>query len=210
MRHVRDAEFISVLLADGTCIWTDESTLRVEHESERGIVVLCPCTQESKLLHEIETIRGPRTGQEDEVKELHAPANDGDPFKTFLQNDADISVSVHKVSQAPGIPPVCIDLVVRNEDRLLRKLERQDSTVATSYSDVVNLILGKSARAVQFEGYGETSRRKRLGHQDEKGAKRASAETNASMIDGVGEGEWKTAKRKENDELREIYHEATE
>ena len=56
--------------------------------------------------------------------------------------------------------------MVRNEDRLLRKSERQDPTVATSYSDVVNLILGKSARAVQFEGYGETSRGKTLRHQD--------------------------------------------
>jgi hypothetical protein len=48
----------------------------------------------------------------------------------------------------------------------LRKLERQDPTIATSYSDVVELILGKGARAVQFEGYGETSRSKTLRHQD--------------------------------------------
>src|SRR6266702_7132247 len=70
--RAHDAEFVSKLLADGTCIWTDESTLRVENESEWGIMILCPCTQDSKLLHEVETIGGPRTSQEDKVKELHA------------------------------------------------------------------------------------------------------------------------------------------
>jgi hypothetical protein len=171
MRHVRDAEFVGILLADWTCIWTDESTLRVENESERGIMVLCSFTQESKLLHEIERIGGPRTSEEDKAKELHAPANDGDPFKTFLQNDADVVVSIHKVSQAPGIPPVCIDLVVRNEDTLLGKFERRDPTVPASNSDVVDLILGEGAGAVELESYGETSWPKALRHENEKGAK---------------------------------------
>ena len=54
--------------------------------------------------------------------------------------------------------------MIRNKDRLLWKLESQDPTVATSYSDVVNLILRKSARAVVFEGYDETSGRKILRH----------------------------------------------
>jgi hypothetical protein len=40
------------------------------------------------------------------------PTDDRDPLETSLQNDAHISVGVHKVGQAPGIPPVCIDLKV--------------------------------------------------------------------------------------------------
>lgn len=40
------------------------------------------------------------------------PADDRDPLETFLQNDVHISVSVHKVGQAPRIPPVSIDLKV--------------------------------------------------------------------------------------------------
>lgn len=38
------------------------------------------------------------------------PTDDRDPLEASLQDDADISVSVHKVGQAPRIPPVCIDL----------------------------------------------------------------------------------------------------
>jgi hypothetical protein len=38
------------------------------------------------------------------------PTDDRDPLETFLENDADISVGVHEVGQAPRIPPVCIDL----------------------------------------------------------------------------------------------------
>ena len=40
------------------------------------------------------------------------PTDDRDPLETFLQNDAHISVGVHKVGQTPRIPPVCIDLKV--------------------------------------------------------------------------------------------------
>jgi hypothetical protein len=52
------------------------------------------------------------------------PTDDGDPLETFLQNDADVSVGVHEVSQAPGIPPVCIDLkVVRGTSPLVGEIQ---------------------------------------------------------------------------------------
>ena len=54
--------------------------------------------------------------------------------------------------------------MIGNEDRLSWKLQSQDPTVATSYSDVVDLILGESARAIVFKGYDKTSGRKILRH----------------------------------------------
>ncbi len=43
---------------------------------------------------------------------IRYPSEDRDPLETFLQDDAYVPVSIHKVRQTPGIPPVCIDLQV--------------------------------------------------------------------------------------------------
>ncbi len=53
------------------------------------------------------------------------PTDDGDPLETFLGDDAHISVGVHKVGQAPRIPPVCIDLKVVRGASTLRVAQRR-------------------------------------------------------------------------------------
>ena len=48
----------------------------------------------------------------EEMENRTHPTDDRNPFQTFLQNDAHVSMGVHKVRQTPRVPPVCIDLEV--------------------------------------------------------------------------------------------------
>jgi hypothetical protein len=100
------------------------------------------------------------------------PTDDRDPLETSLQDDADISVCVHKVGQAPRIPPICIDLrsgkvdmraeragthlVIRNQNRFGGQLEPHHPPISPSYDDLTNLFRRERARAILFEGDDET------------------------------------------------------
>jgi hypothetical protein len=100
------------------------------------------------------------------------PTDDRDPLETSLQDDADISVCVHKVGQAPRIQPVCIDLesgkvnmraertgtdlVIRDQNRSEGQLERQHPSIPPSHDDLRDLFHRERARAISFEGDNET------------------------------------------------------
>jgi hypothetical protein len=103
------------------------------------------------------------------------PAEDRDPLESILENDTDISVGVHKVGQAPRIPPVCIylkngkvesrrlseqatDLVISNQNRFAGQLEPRHPTIPPSYHDPIDLFHRERARAISFEGNDETRR----------------------------------------------------
>jgi hypothetical protein len=85
-------------------------------------------------------------------------------------------MGVHKVGQAPRIPPVCIDLkvvrgtsplgvawagtdlVIRDQNRLVGQIEAQHPPIPAPYRDATDLIHRKRTGTVLFEGDNETRR----------------------------------------------------
>jgi hypothetical protein len=52
-------------------------------------------------------------GLSDDVSSGTYPTNEGHPAETFLEGDVHVTVDTvrtHKVGEAPGIPPICVDL----------------------------------------------------------------------------------------------------
>jgi hypothetical protein len=67
-----DPLLVSELFADRPRVVADERALRVEYERERGIFLLSAPAERGEGSSEGYSIRVPRSGEEDEIEELHA------------------------------------------------------------------------------------------------------------------------------------------
>ncbi len=127
--EAHDSDLVCVFLASRPRVLADEGAFRVEDEAQRLALALRLPAQRREVNRELPSIGRPRSSEEDELEELHAlethrtwpraqergthPADNGDPAQALLEGDVDVpvhAVRTHEICEAPGVPPVQVDL----------------------------------------------------------------------------------------------------
>lgn len=148
-----------------------------EHQPHwvRGLIQFLQMFCQSWLIHL------PVSFEEYKLRELHSPTQDRNFLQRLLQDNIHVAVQSCSISHPPEVQPICVDLMVRNQDEPFRKSAEQIA---------IRGLMQLSANAL-MAAHSDDRRCPALGHGHHKQSPRLFRESYPSVIPiFINEGEW--------------------